>query len=102
MYHGMELQHTINKLHKLELTTVDHDKKLNFANLLIKDKSISVQNKTLHYPVTKIVMTKQWLPNFIKFYNYCNAFAALATAQTFFNFISNIQFHFFHFCFRLT
>ena len=54
MYHGMELQHTINKLHKLELTTVDHDKKLNFVNLLIKDKSISVQNKTLHYPVAKI------------------------------------------------
>ena len=46
MYHGMELQHTINKLRKLELTTVDHDKKLNFVNLLIKDKSIFVQNKT--------------------------------------------------------
>ena len=102
MYHGMELKHTINRLHKLELTTVDHDKKLNFVTSLIKDKSISVQNQTLHYPVTKIVMTKQWLSNFIKFYNYCNAFAALATAQTFFNFISNIQFHFFHFCFRLT
>ena len=67
MYHGMELQHTINKLHKLELTTVDHDKKLNFVNLLIKDKSISVQNKTLHYPVTKIWQNSgyQILLNFI-------------------------------------
>ena len=67
MYHGMELQHTINKLHNLELTTVDHDKKLNFVNLLIKDKSISVQNKTLHYPVAKIWQNSgyQILLNFI-------------------------------------
>ena len=68
MFHGRKMKHSINKIHERALCLIyPSDSKLTFKELLDKNKTVSIHQKNLQVPATKIFKKKlNILPEILK------------------------------------